>query len=1446
MSKFSVRSIFCVPFIICLLGTYIAKSQSKAGSLSNGFIPEVVPPSPTAASLGKFGAWPVSYYTGVANVSVSIYDVKEGKLSLPISLGYHGSGVRVEEVSAGTGVGWTLNAGGAITRTIIGLADNDPNGYLTRLKSGIVLQDNYALNNVNTFLYFNKVTDGEIDTEPDAYFYNFNGRSGKFFFDEKGNFHSIPENALKLTKNPFMSGSAANIWEIVDESGTIYTFGSTDGVSGGVEQTRIADGSPGSFEFFDNAWYLTSIISADKSDTISLQYVDKSESYTLKSTQSLKELTSPMTYQPALNSSWTTILHTSTVLYNGTPNSDPMNTRQLTTGKGGLSSIRWSQGEVRFKSNTARQDMLSGTLLDSIEVVATGTGSLVKKFLFQYSYTGNRYYLDSVSEYNKSRTDKMTHSFYYYSGLPSRFSNSQDHWGYFNGAGNSNLLPNNSKLQTILSANREPDEAAMKAGTLWRIKYPTGGYTDFDYEAHRYQASVTPGAPTTVVGSNTIWVSNYNPKMPRGFDSTATFVVTETQSDATIEIEFTDYFKPPMKDRAWLPYVKLERLSGSTYVQTNYWNAFDLFPGGNIPANPDGSYNVIVPKTTFNLPSGSYRITVDNTCSYFDCGEEWQKGHILAGITFRTQSTSTTPGAPPPPIAGGLRIKSIKNYDNIGTAPVEIKKFEYSPGILLTYPAYIHYYAVDMWGSSEQMYDLCKTNFANYIEETSSSQVILGVTQGASVGYQEVREYNVDNNSIDNGYTKYNYLFTADSSNSYYFDHTYWPGLDIAAANNSIPVNNYDYKRGLLSEKTVYVKKGSSYAPVSRVKDEYAFNDGDTTLLYRRLKALRVKKLRTVLYPCGNEQDGYFIPATDEYKNDYGYGIYNLVTSWVQKTSTEETMYNPDDGTSLTSLTRYYYDNKKHLGVTRTVTTDSKNQTFTTYTKYPDEMVSGGSTVPYSDMVSRNMIGNVVEQRIVKNDTAEISKERINYAAFTSALIAPSKLESSVLGNPLEEKASIQLYDASGNITQYRERNGLSSALIYDYNNSLVVAKAANAVLTDIAYSGFETSSTGNWQMGTARNTTTSLTGKASYTLSGGDIGKTGLDGTKTYMVSYWAKGASATVNGQSGTAGKTINGWTFYQHKLAAGATTITVKGTVIIDELRLLPQNAMMQTFVHDPLIGMTAQSDANNAISYFDYDGFNRLLQVRDAYGNILKRYEYSYVRPVSQPTTSIYFNVQKVATFKKNDCTIGDGSVLTYVVPAEKYKSYVSQADADAYADAEINANGQNYANTTGTCNFYNVAKSKVFTPTTCGLGYVGSPYNYVVPAGRYIVQTSQAAADSLAQREIDIYGQSYADSHGTCVPDPTANFFVGECPTAGVSTFSVTITNINGVVLYQYEFKGIGDPVLPYKEMLPASNSYVVKIQGMQPFNAIVNGVEQAVSGVKSWNVSTPIIIEVYK
>lgn len=72
--------------------------------------PVIVKPSPEAAALGKYGEIPVTLQTGTPNISIPIYEIKGKKLSLPISLSYHGSGFKVSEVSSCVGLGWTLNA----------------------------------------------------------------------------------------------------------------------------------------------------------------------------------------------------------------------------------------------------------------------------------------------------------------------------------------------------------------------------------------------------------------------------------------------------------------------------------------------------------------------------------------------------------------------------------------------------------------------------------------------------------------------------------------------------------------------------------------------------------------------------------------------------------------------------------------------------------------------------------------------------------------------------------------------------------------------------------------------------------------------------------------------------------------------------------------------------------------------------------------------------------------------------------------------------------------------------------------------------------------------------------------------------------------------------------------------------------------------------------------
>jgi hypothetical protein len=72
------------------------------------------------------------------------------------------------------------------------------------------------------------------------------------------------------------------------------------------------------------------------------------------------------------------------------------------------------------------------------------------------------------------------------------------------------------------------------------------------------------------------------------------------------------------------------------------------------------------------------------------------------------------------------------------------------------------------------------------------------------------------------------------------------------------------------------------------------------------------------------------------------------------------------------------------------------------------------------------------------------------------------------------------------------------------------------------------------------------------------------------------------------------------------------------------------------------------------------------------------------PGSVPTVT-YYNSTQSQTFVRNNCGSGySGSTVTYTVPYATYSSTISQIAADQMALDDISANGQNNANSTGTC------------------------------------------------------------------------------------------------------------------------------------------------------------------
>lgn len=136
---------------------------------------------------------------------------------------------------------------------------------------------------------------------------------------------------------------------------------------------------------------------------------------------------------------------------------------------------------------------------------------------------------------------------------------------------------------------------------------------------------------------------------------------------------------------------------------------------------------------------------------------------------------------------------------------------------------------------------------------------------------------------------------------------------------------------------------------------------------------------------------------------------------------------------------------------------------------------------------------------------------------------------------------------------------------------------------------------------------------------------------------------------------------------------TTTQVKN--FLAPLYTLP-NAMVTSYAYDPSSGLTQTTDPKEQTTYFDYDAFQRLKNIKDQNGNIIKNINYKY---------AVYANVERSGVFVKNNCPPNQvGSQVTYTVPAGTYTSTIDLDDANAKAQADIYANGQAYANNHGQC------------------------------------------------------------------------------------------------------------------------------------------------------------------
>ncbi|WP_298646915.1 hypothetical protein [uncultured Proteiniphilum sp.] len=205
-----------------------------------------MPVSPEAAALTKMVNYPVNLYTEVPDISIPLYEIKVGELTLPITLQYHAGGFKVNERSTRVRMGWNLSCDLQVTREINGMDDFGPGGYMNNNKMTsapypfYLPTDPYAPYDPFPSLNNLEVASEERDGLPDKFYYKLLDKSGSFFILKNASgtgysFVPVPYDNIKIE---FQNTN----FIITDSDGTKYYFG-----EGGVDgPSKESAGSLGS------------------------------------------------------------------------------------------------------------------------------------------------------------------------------------------------------------------------------------------------------------------------------------------------------------------------------------------------------------------------------------------------------------------------------------------------------------------------------------------------------------------------------------------------------------------------------------------------------------------------------------------------------------------------------------------------------------------------------------------------------------------------------------------------------------------------------------------------------------------------------------------------------------------------------------------------------------------------------------------------------------------------------------------------------------------------------------------------------------------------------------------------------------------------------------------------------------------------------------------------
>lgn len=961
---------------------------------------DFLPPPPNAAAIAKHSALTLNKNTGVPNINIPLYAVSSRGLSVPVSLSYSSSGIKVDEIASRAGMGWVLNAGGVVTRTLRGTPDEvNPRRY-----PWAAIGMNWS-----TYNYFESIAKSTnfngYDSEPDLFTFSFNGFSGSFVFDANMQPVQLSHSNCKISYD--FSSSDWN-FKIVDGRGISYYFGGNSRV----EKTKREQICGKLFDtYMATAWYLKKIEHPNGS-RIDFNYTEHAYEYDNGVTETHYKNYDGFTGHNCGEGNPPCANYTNKSCIN------------LTKTQGVLLSeiVAPNHSTIKFHYQS-RQDC-GDKLINKIELINGFDQSVVGFVKLNYTDVvstpvyGTEYYafskhtpyLYSLIENSADSSLQKTHLFVYHKPAerPARLSYSQDHWGYFNGVINSTLVPKPDQyLQErfpFATGNREPDIKYTQKGMLCKIVYPTGGMDSIVYEAN--QAMVN----TSINPKHNLTCQVTGTGQSAQVTKTLSFDAADQQAELVMQCINNGGADDPLHHKG-----KVEIINEySTIVFTQLLN-----PGETII-----KYVALTPGYyTLKLYANGASVTTKGTLKYYpmNMAAASNRNKVIGGLRVAAVLTQNPEEKPMMKryYYGALNSLDLSSQNDF-QPPTYVKHFK-SRNICVSWVPGSHSYL-----------------FPQYCSHTSiqsNSLLNLFDFHSSPVSYSSVVES--DGENFENGGIHTTFFTGSDALGV-----VVW-GDDIL---NS-PLSNFSNFLNAKPKEEVILKRTASNAlmPVKKTVNSFRIDPRVDKTVY----GYNINKKYEIMFIPDTTCDLNSFPSNQTSCADllrmcmesYDVVKYSVMTSWVYPDTTWEIAYDQNGQNPVTNRTIFYYDNDQHLQLTRIEKLDSKGNLLKSVLKYPSDYA--GITV-YDQMIGKNIVEEMIDAKSYFN-TAETGEQKNNYLNWGSNNFRPASFQRSVSGHTLETESTIDYYDAVGNVLQYTDKAGTVTSIIWGYGNTYPVAKVVGA-----------------------------------------------------------------------------------------------------------------------------------------------------------------------------------------------------------------------------------------------------------------------------------------------------------------------------------------------------------------------------------------------------------------